>query len=158
MGGRVQVIDHGLERLLGALEKADAHLELTVGLHAEEGGAPAKGSGLTMVEVAELNEFGSPEGLIPPRPAISGWADENEERAIGDTRKAFEKSIEDRALPIERLEQLAQKYAGEVQQKIADGVPPQNADSTIRKKGSSTPLIDTGTFRSSIAGRVRAAK
>ena len=39
---------------------------------------------------------------------------------------------------------------GNIVQKISEGVAPPNAPSTIKSKGSSTPLVDTGAYRQSI--------
>ena len=39
---------------------------------------------------------------------------------------------------------------GLIQRKIVDGTFEPNAPSTIRKKGSSRPLIDTGRMRQSV--------
>ena len=53
------------------------------------------------------------------------------------------------------LEQFGAWSKGEIQARIARGVPPPNAASTVKRKGSSTPLIDTGILRSSIDYEVR---
>lgn len=156
MGTHVKDVDRGYAKLAELLRNTGKGLEVTVGLHAEEGGEPAASGGLTMVEVAELNEFGSPGGLIPARPAITGWADENETKAQGEIGTALRESLAKRTPALQRVEQLAQVYAGQIQQRIAGGIPPENKKSTVDKKGSSTPLVDTGAFRSSILGRVRA--
>jgi hypothetical protein len=42
-----------------------------------------------------------------------------------------------------------------IQEQIANGVPPPNAEETIDRKGSSTPLINHGQLRQSIAYEVR---
>lgn len=152
MAGHVIDRDLGFAALMKALEAAGAGIEMTVGLHEEEGGEP-KGD-MTAVEIAELNEFGSPGGKIPPRPSITAWGDENASRVPTQIADAFRAALAKRGDPFQRCDQLAQVYAGEVQQKISGGIPPPNAESTIRKKGSSVPLIDTGTFRSSILGKV----
>lgn len=149
MAGSVVVKDHGYAAYMANLRKAKS-VELTVGLHAEE----AEGEAM---EAAERNEFGSPGGMIPARPAITGWGEENEERVPKEGADQMAKALHAKADPLERLDQLAQKYAGEIQSDIASGIQPENAESTVAKKGSSTPLIDRGTFRSSIRGRLRPA-
>lgn len=53
------------------------------------------------------------------------------------------------------LERVGLWAQGSIQQRISDGIPPPNAESTIRRKGSSTPLIDTGQLRTSIKYRVK---
>jgi hypothetical protein len=154
MGASVRDTDHGYSALMQMLERIPAGLEMTIGLHEEEGAEPTR-SGLSVVEVAELNEFGSPGGLIPARPAITGWADTAETMVLGDVRNDLTRALSTRTDPLPKLDARAQKYAGDIQARIAAGVPPPNADSTVKKKGSSTPLIDLGVFRSSITGKVK---
>ena len=52
------------------------------------------------------------------------------------------------------LQRIGLWAQSEIQQRISDGIPPQNAPYTINKKGSSTPLVDTGQLRSSISFKV----
>lgn len=141
--------DLGYQQRMKALLEARRGAEMTVGLHAED----ADGA---MVEVAERNEFGSPGGMIPARPSIGAWADERADQVSGEIAEHMRAALTAGRNPLQRLDQLAQSYAGEIQADIAAGIEPDNAPSTIARKGSSTPLIDTGVFRSSIAGRVRA--
>ena len=53
------------------------------------------------------------------------------------------------------LARLGQKVVGDVQQRMADGIGPPLDPETVRRKGSSTPLIDTGRLRQSIDSEVR---
>lgn len=122
---------------------------MTVGVHAEEGSATAKG-GKTVAEIATINEFGLG---VPARPAISSWADGKTD-AVQILRDEMAKGLKARRPIGQSLDRVAQAWAGEVQAKISAGVPPPNAPATIKRKGSSTPLINTGQFRSSIRGRV----
>ena len=48
------------------------------------------------------------------------------------------------------LEKIGVFQKGLIQRKIVDGTFEPNAPSTIRKKGSSRPLIDTGRMRQSV--------
>ena len=48
------------------------------------------------------------------------------------------------------LEQMGNLAEGHVKQEITDLDTPPNAQSTIDRKGSSSPLIDTGALRQSI--------
>lgn len=45
---------------------------------------------------------------------------------------------------------LAAKHVGGIQKRIAARIPPPLSESTIDRKGSDVPLIDSGQFRSSI--------
>jgi hypothetical protein len=138
--------------MLKALDEAKG-LAITVGIHAEEGG---ESDGTTTVEdVANANEFGLG---VPARPFIGPWADEKRDEAVRRMRDASAEALHAHKSPAQRLDQLAQVFAGEVQAKIASGIPPENAPATIARKargtGSTTTLIDTGTLRSAIRGKV----
>lgn len=146
----VRTVDKGLKRTLGTAEKMKGANAITVGIHQEEGGASTS-SGLSVAEVAEVNEF----GLGPPaRPIITAYADEKGPAAIREIKARYAAALKSGKDPIVALDQLAQKYAAEVQAKYAAGTPPPNAQSTINKKGSSTPRIDRGIERASIRGKV----
>lgn len=144
--------DRGYRKLLASIEASKSGFKITLGIHAEEGSA-ADGNA-TVVQVAEWNEFGTE--TIPARPAITGWADERGDDAIREVSDDMARALKAGVSPIQRADQLAQKFAAEIQAKISGHVPPPNAQSTIDRKGSSTPLINTGQFRSSIRGKVKA--
>lgn len=119
-------------------------LAITVGVHSEAGGEN--------VENAERHEFGLG---VPQRSFIGAYADANQQEIVARMGKAVAAGLAGKgAGPRQNLEALALKCAGEVQGSIAAGIAPPNAPSTIAKKGSSTPLIDTGQLRSSITGKV----
>lgn len=129
---------------------------ITIGVHAEEG-SQNEPNGATVAEVATYNEFGMG---VPERSFIRAWADENAEENNATVSKAYKyiaaqlvhgKGVD----PVAVLDAVAQKFAGQVQQRISSGIAPENAPSTIaQKRGSTTPLINTGQLRSSIMGRV----
>lgn len=127
------------------IEKAIAdlgQLAITVGVHSEAGGEN--------VQNAERHEFGLG---VPQRSFIGAYADANQQDVVARMGKAAAAGLVS-GNPRQNLEALALKCAGEVQASIAAGIAPPNAPSTIAKKGSSTPLIDTGQLRSSITGKV----
>ena len=145
----IKDVDHGFRKLMGSLGLLK-RVAITVGVHSEDGG---ESDGIaTVIDVATWNEFGTES--IPPRPAITGWAEERVQSVIDRARGILQKAIKTGSSPLAALDRLAQVCAGEIQAKIAGGVPPPNAPSTIAKKGSSTPLINTGQFRSSIRGKL----
>jgi hypothetical protein len=51
-------------------------------------------------------------------------------------------------------ERVALACEGSMKKRISRGVPPPNAAETIRRKGSSKPLINTGQLRNAIRGKV----
>jgi hypothetical protein len=148
MAVKVTSVDHGLAALLKRVGAANH--KLTVGIHEDAGGA-ADGD-ITISDLAAIQEFGLG---VPARSFIGAWAEEREadhKAHLDKLGKAIVKGVVKDAA--QGLGQLGQKYVGEVQQRIAAGIAPPNAPATVARKGSSTPLIDTGVLRSSIAARV----
>jgi hypothetical protein len=124
-----------------------------VGIFASDGAEAKKGSpDLTLIEVAVFNEFGLG---VPERSFIRGYVDEKENETKELVRKLAERILAGKMTKDQALDLLGLKVQGGMQKRIADGIEPANAPSTIARKGSSTPLIDTGQLRSSITYKVR---
>lgn len=146
----LRVQDKGLKAMLERVSKAALKRELTVGIH-DDAGAAAHG-GKSLIDIATAHEFGLG---VPQRSFIGAWADERRADHEEHLRKLGEAIVKGRVADVKvGLAQLGEAYVGEVQGRIAQGVPPPNAPSTIARKGSSTPLIDKGVLRSSIAAKV----
>jgi hypothetical protein len=106
--------------------------------------------GLTYATVLAVNNFGSADGLIPPRPALQPAIEKGgpQYQRLAELMipKVLSGQMEMRML----LEQMGQLAEGHVKQEITDLRTPPNAASTIANKGSDNPLIDTGALRQSI--------
>lgn len=113
-------------------------------------GAGVYEDGLTIATIAAVNNFGSADGKIPPRPflqpAINKGAPEYQRLAEVMIPKVLSGEMTMKVL----LEQMGSLAEGHVKQEITDLNTPPNAQSTIDKKGSDSPLIDTGALRQSI--------
>jgi len=147
MKNKVTNIDRGYKALMVRLSTAGS--AVTVGIHEGEGGQPAKGSKDTaLINVAGWNEFGTDR--IPQRSFVRAWFDEK----LAENRVNFRKL----AMSVVRGEHnvswlyntLGVLFVGQIQNRISDGILPENAESTVLRKHSTTPLIDTGQLRSSI--------
>lgn len=144
--------DRGLNAMLERLDRAAFGAKLVVGLIGEEAEATHKGGELTIAEIGEIHEFGLG---VPRRSFIADWADENEEKHRAQIRKIAEQVMRGKIETWEQgLERLGSLYVAEVQKRIAVGIEPPLAPSTIARKGSSKPLIDTGALRSAITYKV----
>lgn len=119
---------------------------VTVGIHADEGGG--EHDGMRVIELAEIHEFGIG---VPPRSFVRSWADGNEARLKKKIGEIAKKNFPD----LDRAaDQAALWLEGDCQKNIADkNIVPENAKSTIRRKGSDTPLVDTGVLKASIKGK-----
>jgi hypothetical protein len=146
----IRTRDTGYRALEQRLEKAAKSLELTVGIH-DDAGAAAHGP-FSVIDIATKNEFGLG---VPARSFIGAWADERHASHEDDLRKLGRALIKGTVpSPKIGMAQLGEAYVGQVQTRIAGGIAPPNSPVTIKRKGSSTPLIHTGVLRSSIAAKV----
>jgi hypothetical protein len=150
MAVKIKDVDKGWRSLLKRVD-AMGTTGLSVGVHEEEGGAEYS-DGATVAEVATYNEFGTER--IPERSFLRTWYDENKEQALIDARKLFAYITRKGGSLRNGLDQLGLRFVGQIQTRISSGIPPENADSTIRQKGSSVPLIATGQLRASVRHKV----
>lgn len=137
-----------------------AHPRVEVGILAGAGAdEPAVGSDdLTLLEVAVCNEFGTTDLdgniLVPERSFIRGWFDENEAKLRALLLELMKTVVSGKRTKEQALEMLALVAIGQIQERISAGIEPENAPSTIARKGSSTPLIDKGQLRAGISSRI----
>lgn len=143
-------------------EAQESHVK--VGVIASQGGsAQHSDSGLSVLEIAAVHEFGAPSVGIPERSFIRRtFANKSAEMAkiCGQLAAQFLAG-----LPLEKaLGKLGLWGQNAVKQTITkDGVPPPLKPATIKRKGSSRPLVDTGQLLNSITfkvwmGRIRDAQ
>ena len=114
-------------------------------------GAGVYEDGITIATIAAVNNFGSADGKIPPRPflapAIEKGAPQYQRLAEVMIPKVLSGEMAMKTL----LEQMGNLAEGHVKQEITDLKTPANAESTIAAKGSDNPLIGkTGHLRQSI--------
>ena len=106
--------------------------------------------GTPVAAVAAWNEFGTE--TIPERPFFRNALAESE-RSVG---RILQAGLDTKKMVVD--EQLAGRVGTHVQGRIQDSITslkePPNAPETVRRKGSSNPLLDTGTLRNSVAWEV----
>lgn len=121
-----------------------ARMEVRVGYQA---GEAADDDGVDMCDIAMWNELGTSRS--PARPFLRQTVENNESKINAfcsrEAKKIFEGGTAEQC-----LEKIGTFMKGLVQKTIRDGEFEQNAPSTIRKKGSDHPLIDTGRLRQSV--------
>ena len=134
------------ETLVKEMEKLSVDGSVTVGVH-EGAGIHPKSEGETFAEIAIKNHFGS--GNIPARPFL----DVGVETVIPEIKRACESELA-KGNPIKALERMGRIAVGGVQKYMTDLQYPPNAPYTIKQKGSSNPLIDTGALRANITSEI----
>jgi hypothetical protein len=97
--------------------------------------------------VAAVQEFGAPSRGIPPRPFFRNMIKQYAKTWSGDMATLL-KAADFNAGTV--LRQMGEVIAGELRQSIRDLTSPPLKPATIRRKGSSKPLVDTGHMLQSI--------
>jgi phage gpG-like protein len=100
--------------------------------------------------IAATHEFGSASQNIPERSflrvPLRGAKDE-----LGQIiSRQLPMVVEGQLSMVQLMNQLGARAASISQEAISAGIPPANAPATVAKKGSSTPLVDTGRLRQAI--------
>ena len=137
-----------VDKIMNDLQKA---LETQVtgakaGYYAEDRGKePYDGSNPPMVaEVALWNEFGTE--TIPARPFLRNA----QNKAIERGERIVQLRMEENADVEQIAKDLGPMMQDEIKNQISHGEFVPNAPSTIKRKGSSRPLVDTGNLRQSV--------
>lgn len=130
-------------RLSAALDQIK-DLEVFVGFQA---GDDSYENGVDIANVAAFNELGT--SRAPSRPFLRMSIDDNADRVDAMCQEAVG-AIVDNGDAETALKKLGVTAVGLVQEEIVEGAFVPNAESTIARKGSSKPLIDTGQMRQSV--------
>jgi hypothetical protein len=147
--------DRGLAGVLRALQDLDS-LEVAVGVLADDkGDAAHAGTALTVLTLAEIHEFGAPAAGIPQRSFLRATIDEHAEEIRALQQTLLGQVVGGRLSVEQALARLGAFVVGLIQARIAAGIAPPNAPETVARKGSATPLVDTGQLRASVTYVVR---
>jgi phage gpG-like protein len=130
---------------LRARLKAD-HSKINVGVPSGKNEA----DGTPVALIAAVHEFGSSEMGIPERPFLRTTIQANKGKYVQLNRKNLVAVLNGKMDIEQALGQLGAVAAGDVQAQIASGGFAPLEAATIKRKGSSKPLIDTGQLRQSI--------
>lgn len=119
-------------------------LEVRVGF---QRGKAQEEDGTDICDVAAFNELGTDH--IPARPFIRQSVDDNESK-INSFLKEEVKDFAQGKSAEQILKEIGIFQKDLMQDKITSGSFAPNAESTIKKKGSSKPLVDTGRMQQSV--------
>lgn len=116
---------------------------LPAGTGSYEDGAP-------IAVIGAVHEFGSADGRIPERSFLRVPLRQNAETFQAIWRAQVPKVVDGDMTMHQVMSQLGARAVAVSQEAISEGIAPGNAESTVKRKGSSKPLIDTGALRQSI--------
>lgn len=157
MTSRVQIRDMGLADLRRDLADLRA-LKISAGVQGAKGDAQHPGAdGLTVAELAAIHEYGSADGLIPPRPFLRHTAEKNRAKFREALRLGVSDVIDRRATPLQAFAKVGALMSAAIVASIdrANDWATPNAPATIRRKGHDRVLRDSGVLRSSQTWQVR---
>lgn len=124
-------------------------------------GFPAGEADGGVIERAVWQEFGTSRG-IPERPFMRNAMRNNRDSYKAAMKAAAATIIEQAALgksaadeKREALKKLGVLAQGDIQAEITSLRTPPNAASTIRQKGSSNPLINSGEMRAAVTFQIK---
>jgi hypothetical protein len=135
----------------GRLPPLDIELDLTAGIHAEDGSKPH--GGLTNADIGTFHEFGL---AVPQRSFLRAYFDANEARIT----KLLEDAVVDAVINGKDLESAALRVAvqveGEIKERIYSGIEPGLSQAIKDQRGEeAVALLDTGQLIGAIKALVK---
>lgn len=147
----VKVVDKGFDQYHAAVKKLNGSA-VQVGMFAEVGDK--------VLTKAIVNEFGTTQAgrnkniTIPERSFIRSTYNKQYKKVSKRFGQIFQSFAERKYDVDKRLKLIGMEQVSETQKTITDFKNPPNAKSTVERKGSSHPLIDTGEMRSKVNYKV----
>ena len=125
---------------------------VTIGIHEDAGNHDD--DDITNASLGAIHEFGADTANIPARPWLNPGVNAGNEEYLTIIERAVSNGE-----PIKQaLERVGVVAVGMVQKYMTELRTPPNAPSTIKAKGSSNPLIDSGVLRQSVTYKVTSTK
>lgn len=118
-------------------------------------GLPAGKSDGAIINRAIWNHYGTSRG-IPARPFLLNSMRKNRSKYLDAMKTSASKILRGETSLSTVLNKLGIFAQGHIQAEITSLKSPPNAPATIKRKGSSNPLIDTGAMRAAITWKLDA--
>lgn len=114
-------------------------------------------NGTSVASVAAIHEFGAPGANIPARPFIGPTVKRQKKEWSKIISHFIPKVVEGKMTAFDVLDLVGRVAAGEIQTTISTIYSPPLSPATIKRKGSSKPLIDTGLMLATVQNAVNKA-
>jgi hypothetical protein len=145
MSRSVIIKDLGWQRIVAELARMEA-TTVDVGIHDDAGSGE---EGTPIAAYASYNEYGTGRG-VPERSFLRSTFDETIEKLNRLRGRLLEAVYEGRMTAELAGALLGEQHSADIKRKIGSNLPPPNAPSTVRAKGSSSTLIDSGAMRQAV--------
>lgn len=148
----IKVIDRGFNEYKKAIEELNSK-QIQVGMFAKVGDK--------VLTKAIVNEFGTTKAgknkniTIPERSFIRSTYNRQYKKVGKRFDQIFVSISKGNYNIVPKLKLIGLEQETETKKTITDMRTPKNSESTIAKKGSSHPLIDTGEMRSKVSHEVK---
>jgi phage gpG-like protein len=160
---RVKVIDHGWKRIKKEIDKIHKSYvkvgaitgggEKKYTTHDSVPGGEPQGNqnrSMTVAHLASVHEFGVPSQNIPSRPFMAQAFNKNKSKLKKVIRQLVSDIFKGSIKTDGALRKLGVIHQGQVRETITSGSFTPLKTATVRRKGSSKPLQDTGRLKQSI--------
>lgn len=154
--------DHGYDSLLELVEDLKKRkVHVAIGVVGDDAGKEIPDAdGLSMAGLAAVHEFGAWAGpggktWVPERAPIRKTLDEEEAKINAAAVRMVTRVAAGQETIESGLGKVGEFVSSQIRRTIQRGVEPENAPSTIARKKSSKPLIDTGLLIRSYTYQVR---
>lgn len=141
-----KLTDMGIDKVLENVIELGGK-QVKVGIQAGSGSH----DGVDILDIAIYNHFGTRN--IPSRPFVSDCFDKNQGQ-ISEAKKRIVYRVMEGMPASAGLAQLGQWYQDVLKGHIRNGGWVPNAPATVKRKGSSRPLIDTGQLVNSVRWKI----
>ena len=111
-----------------------------------------KRAGVDLVDIALYNELGT--DTIPSRPFLAQTVDQQGEAIKQASAQLVVQVVEGKMKGKQALKNIGVLVKGAVQHQMVEGEFVPNAPSTVQRKGSDIPLIDTGQLRQGVSYQI----
>lgn len=113
--------------------------------------------GTSVAYVAAIQEFGAPAVKIPARPFMQPTVRQKKDEWVKIVSKYLPQVVLGKKTAFDVLDLVGRVAAADIKTTISSIYSPPNAPATIKRKGSSKPLIDTGLMLASVQNAVNKA-
>ena len=138
-------------KLEAILRRTKKHEHVAVGILQDE----PHDEQFSMLDLAMVHEYGSPKQNIPARSFIRATCDAKRKEHVELIRKFQHKILRGHITARQALTQIGEVVAKDMVAAINEGIEPSLELATIKRKGSSKPLIDTGRLKGAITHGIR---